>query len=62
MSTRKQDWPVKRARARLLEVIDRAVIEGPQSIWRNGKKAAVVLSKGDFDRLLTGRKQVLSPR
>ena len=48
---RKRDWPVKRARARLLEVVDRAIADGPQSIWRNGKKAAIILSKEDFDRL-----------
>jgi prevent-host-death family protein len=58
--TRKPDWPVKRARARLLELIDRAVLDGPQSIWRNGKKAVVILSKQDFDRLIKSRSRLLS--
>lgn len=49
--TRKRDWSIKRARARLLEVIDRASIDGPQAIWRNGKKAVVVLSGEDWNRL-----------
>lgn len=48
---RKRDWSIKRARARLLEVIDRAKLDGPQAIWRNGKKAVVVLSGDDWDRL-----------
>ena len=49
--TRKRDWSITRARARLLEVIDRAKLDGPQEIWRNGKKAVVVLSGEDWERL-----------
>lgn len=49
--SRKRDWSIQRARARLLEVIDRAKLDGPQEIWRNGKKAVVVLSGEDWDRL-----------
>jgi prevent-host-death family protein len=48
---RKRDWSVTRARARLLEVIDRAMLDGPQAIWRNGKKAVVVLSGEDWERI-----------
>ncbi len=48
---RKRDWSVRRARARLLEVIDRAKLDGPQEIWRNGKKAVVVLSGEDWERM-----------
>lgn len=48
---RKRDWSISRARARLLEVIDRAMIDGPQAIWRNGRKAVVVLSGEDWERL-----------
>lgn len=51
IGTRKRDWSISRARARLLEVIDRAKLDGPQEIWRNGKKAVVVLSGEDWDRL-----------
>ena len=51
----KRDWSIQRARARLLEVIDRAKLDGPQEIWRNGKKAVVVLSSEDWDRLRVGR-------
>ena len=49
--TRKRDWSIGRARARLLDVIDRAKLDGPQEIWRNGKKAVVVISGEDWDRL-----------
>jgi len=48
---RKRDWSITRARARLLDLIDRALIDGPQEIWRNGKKAVVVLSGEDWERL-----------
>lgn len=48
---RKRDWSITRARARLLELIDRALLDGPQEIWRNGKKAVVVLSGEDWERL-----------
>lgn len=51
MGTLKRVWSISRARARLLDVIDRAKLEGPQEIWRNGKKAVVVLSGEDWDRL-----------
>ena len=50
-ATRKRDWSIQRARARLVEVIDRAKLDGPQQIWRNGKKAVVVLSGEDWERL-----------
>ena len=51
VATRKRDWSIQRARARLVEVIDRAKFDGPQEIWRNGKKAVVVVSGEDWERL-----------
>jgi prevent-host-death family protein len=38
------DWSVAAAKARLSEVIDRARSEGPQTITRRGRHAAVVVS------------------
>ena len=48
---RKRDWSITQARARLLDVIDRAVLEGPQEIWRNGKKARWIQDM-DWEALL----------
>ena len=41
-------WTVATAKARLSEVIDRAASEGPQTITRRGRKAAVVVSAEEW--------------
>ena len=43
-------WGVARAKARLSEIIDRAIAEGPQTITRNGKNAVVVVSADEWRR------------
>lgn len=43
-------WTVATAKARLSEVIDRAVAEGPQTITRRGRRAAVVVSAEEWER------------
>jgi prevent-host-death family protein len=43
-------WSVAEAKARLSEVIDRALKEGPQSITRNGRPAVVVVSSTEWTR------------
>jgi prevent-host-death family protein len=45
------EWQLQEAKARLSEVIKKAVIEGPQRITVRGEPAAVVLSEAEFDRL-----------
>ena len=40
----KAAWSVAQAKARLSEVIDRALKEGPQAITRNGRPAVVVVA------------------
>jgi len=37
-------WAVAKAKARLSEVIDRALSDGPQTITRRGRNAVVVVS------------------
>jgi prevent-host-death family protein len=44
------EWAVAEAKARLSEVIDRALNEGPQTITRNGRKAVIVVSAEDWER------------
>lgn len=45
-----QIWSVANAKARLSEVLDRARSEGPQTITRNGRTAAVVVSAEEWER------------
>ncbi len=43
-------WPVAQAKARLSEVIERAQSDGPQTITRHGRAAAVVGSAAEWER------------
>jgi prevent-host-death family protein len=43
-------WAVAEAKARLSELIDRALAEGPQTITRNGRTAVVVVSEQEWQR------------
>ena len=45
-------WPLQDAKNKLSEVIERAIKIGPQEITRRGRKAAVVLSFQEYNRLL----------
>ncbi len=41
-------WKLQDAKARLSEVVDRALREGPQIVTRHGEKAVVVVAYRDF--------------
>jgi len=43
-------WTVADAKARLSEVIDKAHREGPQTITKNGRTTAVVVSIEEWER------------
>jgi prevent-host-death family protein len=43
-------WTVAEAKAKLSAVIDDAREKGPQTITRNGRKAAVVVSAEEWER------------
>ena len=45
-----QQWTVADAKAKFSEVIDRAAAEGPQTITRNGRTAAVVVGAEEWER------------
>src|SRR5262249_22972750 len=49
-------WSVAQAKARLSEVIERALKEGPQEITRNGRPAVVVVVAIEEWARKTGRK------
>ncbi len=44
------NWTVAGAKAKLSELIDRANREGPQTITRNGRSAAVLVSAEEWER------------
>ena len=52
---RKQDmngtWQIQDAKNKLSEVIAQAIKQGPQLITRRGKKAAVVMSYAEYEKL-----------
>jgi len=43
-------WTVAEAKARFSEIIDRAMSEGPQTITRKGRTAAVVVGVEEWQR------------
>jgi prevent-host-death family protein len=45
-----QNWTVAEAKAKLSEVITRSESEGPQTITRNGRTAAVVVNAEEWKR------------
>jgi len=45
-----QSWTVADAKAKLSEVIERAMSEGPQTITRNGRTAVVVVGAEEWQR------------
>jgi prevent-host-death family protein len=48
-----QIWTVAEAKAKFSEVIDRAVSEGPQTITRKGRRAAVLVGAEEWERKTT---------
>jgi prevent-host-death family protein len=49
-ASKRSGWPVADAKARLSEVIDRAISSGPQTITRNGRDTVVVVSVDEWKR------------
>jgi prevent-host-death family protein len=45
-----QDWSIRAAKDHLSELVD-AAQDAPQAITRRGRRAAIVLSQQEFDRL-----------
>lgn len=58
-SATKQEWSVASAKARFSELIEQARTEGPQTVTRNGKPTAVLVSTEEWERR-TGRKGTLA--
>jgi prevent-host-death family protein len=45
-----QNWTVAEAKAKFSEMIERAMSEGPQTITRNGRTAAVLVGAEEWQR------------
>jgi prevent-host-death family protein len=45
-----QSWTVAEAKAKFSEIIERAMSDGPQTITRNGREAAVVVGVEEWQR------------
>jgi prevent-host-death family protein len=43
-------WTVAQAKAKLSELIEHARTHGPQTITRNGRRTAVVVDAGEWER------------
>jgi prevent-host-death family protein len=44
------EWSVADAKARLSEVIDQAIANGPQTITRRGRATVIVVSTAEWER------------
>mgnify|MGYP001258039355 CR=1 FL=1 len=44
-------WQLQRAKAELSKLIDTSATQGPQTVTRHGRAAAVVVSPADYQRL-----------
>ena len=52
-------WQLQEAKARLSEVVRRAVDEGPQHVSVRGEPAAVVLSEKEYRQLISKRPSIV---
>jgi len=55
----KETWTVANAKARFSELIDKAKSEGPQTVTRNGKPAAVLVSVEEWEKKTTPKGTLL---
>jgi prevent-host-death family protein len=58
-SRREPFWQLQEAKARLSEVVRRAVDEGPQHVSVRGEPAAVVLSEREYRQLTSQRPSIV---
>lgn len=52
-------WQLQEAKNRLSEVVDLALQEGPQEISRHGKKAVIIVSCEEFNRMKRGSENLV---
>jgi prevent-host-death family protein len=50
MTSKPKVWTVAEAKAKFSEVLDRAESEGPQTVTRNGRAAAIIVAPEEWER------------
>jgi prevent-host-death family protein len=45
-----ENWPIAEAKAHFSRLVEQAVTEGPQTVTRNGRPTAVVVSVQEWER------------
>ncbi len=55
----KDIWQLQEAKNRFSEVVKKALNEGPQTVTRHGEEAVVIISKGEYDRLVKSKTSLL---
>lgn len=53
---RSDSWQLQRAKAEFSKLIQTSITNGPQTVTRHGRPAAVVVSVADYQRLTRGRR------
>lgn len=51
-------WSVAQAKARLSEVMDRAIELGPQRVTKNGRDAVVIISVEEWDAIINPKESL----
>jgi len=53
-----QTWQIQEAKNRLSEVVERALLQGPQVITRRGVKVVVVVSYAEYNKMIKQQKKL----
>ena len=46
-----QSWPLEEARKHISDLVNSAIEKGPQRVTRHGRRAVVVVSEDEWDRV-----------
>ena len=52
-------WALQDAKNKFSELVDRASIEGPQTVTRHGKEAVMVISVDDYHKLASAKENIV---
>lgn len=58
LSTETSVWSVAQAKAKLSEVMDRAMEHGPQRVTKNGRDAVVIVSIEEWDAIVNPKESL----
>ena len=55
----KNTWQLQDAKNRFSELVNKALGEGPQTVTRRGEEVVVVLSKGEYEKMVQSQTSLL---